>query len=62
MVRVLDTGTKVRGFKPDRGNTYLRLIKLHSTSSFGEEAQSEGPYRKILWHIKELFEYERTIS
>jgi hypothetical protein len=37
MASVLAIGTKVRGFKPGRGNVFLRAIKIRSTvSSEGE--------------------------
>jgi hypothetical protein len=35
VVSVLATGPKDCGFKPSRGNQFLRMIKFHSTSSFG---------------------------
>jgi hypothetical protein len=35
VVSVLATGPKGRGFKPGRGNGFLRAIKILSTPSFG---------------------------
>jgi hypothetical protein len=54
VVSVLATGTKSRGFKPDRGDGFLRAIKIHSTPSFGWEVKPEIPCRNILWHVKDL--------
>jgi hypothetical protein len=44
---------------PDEDDGFLRAIKFHSTTSFGGEVKSSVPHRKILWHVKELYEYER---
>jgi hypothetical protein len=35
MVSVLATGPMVRGFKPGRGDGFLRAIKIRNTPSFG---------------------------
>jgi hypothetical protein len=35
VVSVLATGPRGRGFKPGRGDGFLRVIKIHSTPSFG---------------------------
>jgi hypothetical protein len=43
---------KVRGFKPGRGDGFLRAIQLYSTPFFGGEVKPEAPRRKILWHVK----------
>jgi hypothetical protein len=43
VVSVLSTGTKGRGFKPCRGEEFLRAIKIRSTSSLGWEVKREGP-------------------
>jgi hypothetical protein len=53
---VLATGPKGRGFKPGRGDGFLRAIKICSTPSFGWEVKPEVSYRKILWHVKDPFE------
>jgi hypothetical protein len=58
-VIVLSTGPKVCGFKPGRGDGYLRAIKIRSAPSFGGEAKTSAPYRKILRHVKEPCSYER---
>jgi hypothetical protein len=52
---VLVTGPEGRGFKPGRGDGFVRAIKIHSTTSFGWEA----PYRKILRHVKDPLRYFR---
>jgi hypothetical protein len=43
VVSVLATGPKSRGFKPGRGDGFLRAIKIRSTPSFGGEVKREGP-------------------
>jgi hypothetical protein len=35
MVSVLATGPKVREFKPGKGDGFLRVIKVRSTTPFG---------------------------
>jgi hypothetical protein len=59
MVNVLSIVPKVRGFKPGRGDTFLRAIKIRSTPSFGGEVKPKAPYRKILWHVKMTGKYEQ---
>jgi hypothetical protein len=49
VVSVLATGPKGRGFKPGRGDGFLRAIKIGSTPSFGWEVK---PCRKIIRHVK----------
>jgi hypothetical protein len=51
---VLATEPKVRDFEPERGDTFLRAIKIHSTPPFGEEVKPEVLCRKILRHVKAL--------
>jgi hypothetical protein len=53
VVSVLATGPKGRGFKPGRGDGFLRVIKILRTYSFGWEVKPEAPCRKILRHVKE---------
>jgi hypothetical protein len=48
MVNVLAIGPKVRWFKPDRGDGFLRAMKIRSTPYFGGEMKPESPCRKIL--------------
>jgi hypothetical protein len=48
MVSVLATGANGCRFKPDKGNRFLRAIKICSTSSFGCEVKLEVPCHKIL--------------
>jgi hypothetical protein len=52
MVSMLAIGPKVLRFKPDRGDGFLRIIKIHSMPSFGGEVKWEVRCRKILWHVK----------
>jgi hypothetical protein len=59
VVNVLATGPKGRGFKPGRGDGFLRAIKIRSTPSFGWEVKPEVPCRKILWHVKDPLRYFR---
>jgi len=42
-VSVLASGTKVRGFKPDRSHRIFRAKKILSTPSFGGEVKPVGP-------------------
>jgi hypothetical protein len=53
MVRVLATGLKVLGFKPGRGDGFLRAIKIGSTPSFRGKVKPSTPCHKILRHAKE---------
>jgi hypothetical protein len=59
MVSMLATGPQGRGFKPSRGDGFLKAIKIRSTSSFGWEAKSVTPCRKILRHVKNPLTYLR---
>jgi hypothetical protein len=54
--------SKVRGFKPSRGDEFLSVIKIRSTPSFGGEVKPEVRCRNILRHVKELYGHERDIS
>jgi hypothetical protein len=54
VISVLATRPKGRGFKPGRGDGFLKPIKIRSTFSFGWEVKPEFPYRKILRHVKDL--------
>jgi hypothetical protein len=47
VVSVLATGPKRRGFKSDRGDGFLRAIKIRNTNSFGWEVKPEVICRKI---------------
>jgi hypothetical protein len=53
VVSVLATEPKGCGFKPGRGDGFLRAIKIHSTPCFGWDVKPEVPCRKILWHVKD---------
>jgi hypothetical protein len=46
---------QVRGFKLSQDDGFLRVIKIHSTSSFRGEVKPSAPC-KILWHTKNPFE------
>jgi hypothetical protein len=52
MVSVFGIGFKVYGFKPGKGNRFLRAIKIRSIPSFRGEAKPEAPCRENLRHIK----------
>jgi hypothetical protein len=55
MVSVLYIGRKVRGFKPDRGDGFIRAIKIRCMASFGREVKLSAPCRKLLRHVKNYF-------
>jgi hypothetical protein len=59
VVNVLAAGSKGRGFKPDRGDGFLRAIKIRSISSFGWEMKLDAPWRKILRDVKDPLTYLR---
>jgi hypothetical protein len=59
VVSVLAIGPKGCGFKPGRGDGFLRAIKIRSTPSFGWEVKPEVPCRKILRHVKDPLRYFR---
>jgi hypothetical protein len=59
VVSVLSTGRKGHGFKPGRGDGFLRTKKFRSTHSFGWEVKPEAPCRKILRHVKDPLTYQR---
>jgi hypothetical protein len=42
----LATGSNGHGFKPSRGDGFLRVINIRSTPSFGWEVKPEVPCRK----------------
>jgi hypothetical protein len=46
-------GLEIRGFKPGRGRQILKVINIHSKTSFGEELKPSVPYRNILRHLKD---------
>jgi hypothetical protein len=41
---------------------FLRAIKIHSTTTFGEKVKPSTPYNKILWHVKNPEVYERDTT
>jgi len=59
-INVLATRPKCRRFETSRqGDGFLRVIKIHSTPSFGWEVKLEVPRRKILQHVKDPLKYQR---
>jgi hypothetical protein len=56
MVSVLATGPKLRGFKPGRGDEFLRAIKISSTPSFGVEVKPKVLCRITLKYERRYFE------
>jgi hypothetical protein len=52
MVSVLAITSKVCRFKPDRGDGFLRVIKIHSTTSLVGDVKLLAPRCKILRHVK----------
>jgi hypothetical protein len=61
MVSVLAIGPKVCGFTHSQGDGPLRVIKVHNTPYFGGKIKVFAPSHMILWHVKDLCEYERNI-
>jgi hypothetical protein len=55
MVCVLAIRRKDRGFKPGRGNEFLRTIKIRSPPSFGKEIKLKAPCRKTLRQVEEPY-------
>jgi hypothetical protein len=58
---VLAIGPKACGFKPGRGDGFLRAIKIGITP-FRREIKPSALCRNILRHVKELCQHERDIS
>jgi hypothetical protein len=56
MVSVLAIGPKVRGFKPNHDDGFLRATKICNTPSFGGEVKPLGPGRKNLRYVRTHFE------
>jgi hypothetical protein len=54
VVSVLANGPNGRGFEPDKGDGFLRAIKIRSTPSFGWEVKPEVRCCNILRHVKDL--------
>jgi hypothetical protein len=59
MIIVLAFETKIRGFKPGRGDGFLRAIKINSMPFFGGELKPSFPSRKVLQHVKITLKYEQ---
>jgi hypothetical protein len=45
-----------------KDNGFLSVITIHSTTSVGREVKPLVSCHKILWHVKEHYEYEREKS
>jgi hypothetical protein len=58
VITVLATGLKVRGFKPAKGDGFLRVIQIRSMTSFGGKVKPATPCRKILLHVTDPYGYE----
>jgi hypothetical protein len=54
MVSVLATELKVYRFKPNRGNAFLRAIRIRSMPSFGGEIKPYAPCCKTYGMLKNL--------
>jgi hypothetical protein len=52
VISVPAIGPEVRGFKPCRGDGFLRSINIHSTFSFRGEVKPSVPCHKVLRHVK----------
>jgi hypothetical protein len=52
----LAIGSKVYAFNPGRQRWVFEAIQVRNTTSFGGEAKPSAPSRKILRHVKYLFE------
>jgi hypothetical protein len=61
MVSVLAIRTNVRGFKPGRGDGYLRAIRDRKKPSFGGEVKPEAPHRTIKRHVKNHLQVQTKI-
>jgi hypothetical protein len=59
---VLAIGPKVFRFKPGLEDGFLRMLNVHSMTSFRGEAKLLAPCYKFLWHIKNPLRYVRDIN
>jgi hypothetical protein len=57
---VLVVRPKVSGFKPGRGDGFLREIKIRSTGCFQGKVKPKALCRKILWHVKKTSKYDKN--
>jgi hypothetical protein len=48
---MLAIGPMVRGFKPGRGDGFLKATKIRNTPSFGEDVKPKAPWHKIIRHV-----------
>jgi hypothetical protein len=59
LIIVLAIDPRFAGSYPAEDNEFLRVIKIRSTTSFGEEVKPSAPCRNILRHVKEHCRYEK---
>jgi hypothetical protein len=53
---------KFAGSNPTKDNGFLRVMKVHSTTSFRGDVKLSVPCHKILQHVKVPYEYKRDTS
>jgi hypothetical protein len=61
MVSVLAIRPKVCGFKPGQGTGLLRVIKIHSMPSFGEEVKPAPCHKIFIACKKSLASTNKTL-
>jgi hypothetical protein len=44
---------------PPENGGFLKVIKIHGTTSFGRGKKPLAPCPKILWHVKDPLSYDR---
>jgi hypothetical protein len=59
---VLALDPKFAVSNPAEDDTFLRVIKVSSPTSFGGEVKPLVPCHEILCHVKECYKYERDTS
>jgi hypothetical protein len=62
VLSVLANGPNVRGFKPGRMRGIFKGDKNPQQAFLLVGSKAEGPFRKILLHVKITWTYERDIS
>jgi hypothetical protein len=62
VVSVLAVGSRFAGSNPGKDDGSLRVIKIRTTTSFRGEVKPLIQCCKLLWHVKEPYEYERDTS
>jgi hypothetical protein len=58
---VLDTGPKIHGFKPGRGDGFLRAMKIRSTTFFEGEVKPSVPCRRFYGMLKNPMSVEEIL-